>query len=160
MNARFLLTGLLTSALNLVLHVGLYVVFLRDFFAAHPAGPPEFLRQLNRGLDELVPWALVASALALGFFITVVVRWSGAKGVVSGLRSGAVMGSLYWAGINFGLYASSHNFSLPSTIADLVCSALCMTLSAGFAAWMLNRPSTHRRVVETGDVRAPALGQL
>ncbi|HSO33632.1 MAG TPA: hypothetical protein VLT33_13960 [Labilithrix sp.] len=159
MNARFVLTGLLTSALNLLLHAGLFVGFLKDFFEAHPAGSPEFLRQLNRGLDELVPWALVASALALGFFITVVVRWSGAKGAVSGLKSGAVMGLLYWAGINFGLYASSHNFSLPSTLADLVCSALCMTLSAGFAAWMLNRSSTHRTVDEMDDVRAPALGQ-
>jgi len=159
MNARFILTGLLTSALNLLLHVALFVVFLKDFFAAHPAGSPEFLRQLNRGMGELVPWALAASALALGFFITIVVRWSGAKGAVSGLKVGAIMGSLYWAGINFGLYASSHNFSLPSTFADLVCSALCMALSAGFAAWMLNRRGAHRAAVEMGDVRAPVFGQ-
>ncbi len=139
MQARFLLTGVLTSVLNLVLHTGLYVLFLKDFFAAHPAGSPELVRQLQRGLDELVLWALALSALALGYFITVVVRWSGAKDFVSGLKSGAIMGSLYWAGINFGLYASSHNFSLPSTLVDLVCSAFCMTISAGFAAWNLNR---------------------
>lgn len=139
MSTRFIVTGLLTSLLDLVLHVGLYVLFLKDFFEAHPAGPPEFLRQLNRGLHDLVLWSLAASALSLGFLITLVVKWSGANGIASGLRSGAVFGLLYWAGINFGLYASSHNFSLPSALVDLVCSALCMTMSAGFAAWMLSR---------------------
>lgn len=137
---RFVVTGLLTSLLNLVLHAGLFALFVKDFFAAYPAGPPEFLRQLNRGLDELVGWALALSALALGFFITVVVRWSRAEGFVAGLRTGAIMGTLHWAGINFGLYSSSRHFSLPSTVVDLVTSALCMTVSAGFAAWML-RPA-------------------
>lgn len=153
MSARFVVTGLLTSLLNLVLHVAFFVLFLKDFFAAHPAGPPEFLRQLNRGLSELIPWSLAASALALGFLVTLVVRWSGAKGFVSGLRTGALFGFLYWAGINFGLYASSNNFSLPSTLADLVCSALCMTISAGFAAWMLN-PTTKRLSTPTELARA------
>lgn len=50
-----------------------------------------------------------------------------------------MIGGLYWAGIDFGLYASSNNFSLPSTLVDIVLSALCMALSAAFAAWMLHR---------------------
>lgn len=153
MSARFVVTGLLTSLVNLVLHVGFYVLFLKDFFAAHPAGSPEFLRQLNRGLSELIPWSLAASALALGFLVTLVVKWSGAKGFVSGLRTGALFGFLYWAGINFGLYASSNNFSLPSTLADLVCSALCMTISAGFAAWALN-PTAKRLTTPTELARS------
>jgi hypothetical protein len=123
MSARFIVTGLLTSLLNLLVHAGI--------------------------------WALVASALALGFLITIVVRWSGAKGVVAGLESGAIFGFLYWAGINFGLYSSSNHFSLPSTLVDLVCSALCMTLSAGFAAWMLN-PS-EKRVDPARGVRSLAV---
>ncbi len=141
--ARFVVTGLTTSLLNLVLHAAVYVVFLKDFFAAHPAGSPEFLQQLNKGMDQLVPWSLALSALALGFFVTIVVRWSGAATFGSGLRAGLVVGGLYWAGINFGLYASSNMFSLASTLVDLVCSALCMAASAAFAAWMLHRMRVH-----------------
>jgi hypothetical protein len=159
-NTRFLLTALSTSALNLILHTLVFVIFLNDFFAAHPAGSAEFLKQLNKDLDQLVLWALLLSALSLGLLITLVVRWSGARTLASGLKSGVAFGALYWAGINFGLYASSNLFSLPSVLVDLVCSAGCMAMSAGFAAWMLGRagarsahegqlsdPTTQRRQV-------------
>jgi hypothetical protein len=147
---RFVLAGLTTSLLNLILHGGVYALFLKDFYAAYPAGPPEFLRQLNKGVDELVPWSLALSALSLGFFVTIVVGWSGAKTFGSGLRAGLLFGGLYWAGIDFGLYASSNNFSLPSTLVDIVCSALCMALSAAFAAWMLHRKKLDRPVATSG----------
>lgn len=138
MKARFALTGLLTSLVNLALHSLVYFLLLKQFFAAHPAGTEEFQRQLVKGPEHLVLWALALSALAFGYFITTVVHWSGAKNWSAGLRAGAIMGTLFWAGVNFGLYASSNNFSLAGTLADLACSALCMTLSAGFAAWLLH----------------------
>lgn len=139
MSLRFLAIALSTSVLNLLLHTVTFVVFLKDFFAAHPAGSAEFLKQLNKGFDQLVPWAMALSALSLGVLITLVIDWSGARTFAAGLRSGVVVASLYWAGINFGLYASSNLFSLPSALMDLAFSAGCMTISAGFAAWLLGR---------------------
>ena len=92
----------------------------------------------------MVLWSLAVSALAFGYFITTVVRWSGATSWSAGLRAGAIVGVLVWAGFNFGLYSSSNNFSLQGTLADLLSSALCMTLSAGFAAWLLHaKRGTH-----------------
>jgi hypothetical protein len=138
MKARFALTGLLTSLVNLLLHALSYFLVLKQFFAAHPGGTQEFQRQLVKDADEMVIWALALSALAFGYLITTIVRWSGAKDWPSGLKTGAIVGPLMWGGFNFGLYASANNFSLAGTLVDLVVSALCVTISAGFAAWLLH----------------------
>jgi hypothetical protein len=155
MNARFALTGLLTSIVNLALHALTYFLALKQFFAAHPAGSEEFQRQLVKGADQMVMWALALSALALGYLITTVVHWSGARDWASGLKTGAIVGTLLWGGVNFGLYSSSNNFSLASTLADLVSSALCVTVSAGFAAWLLHAKREQREATKRGDATTP-----
>lgn len=157
MKTRFALAGLLTSVVNFMLHAAAYFLLLKQFFEAHPAGSEDFRRQLVK--DELVPWALGLSALAFGYLITTVVHWSGAKGWASGLKTGAVMGTLLWSGFNFGLYGSANHFSLAGTFADLVFSALCVTLSSGFAAWALHsgrgtHTATTRSVAGAPGVRA------
>lgn len=135
----FVLTALATAVVNLGAHALTYVLFLKDFYARYPAGSPEFVRQLNKGSGQLVLWALLLSALALGTFIALVVRWSGARTFGAGLKTGLVFGGLFWAGINLGLYASSNLFSLPSALVDLMCSAGCVAVSAGVAAVLLRR---------------------
>lgn len=137
--ARFAATALLTSVVNLVLNALGFALVLKDFYRAHPAGPPEFVRQLHRPAEELVVWAMVLTSLSMGTFITVVMKWSGAKTFVDGLKRGAIVGGLFWTSVNSGLYASSNVFSLPSVLVDTPLSALSMTLSAAFAAWMLHR---------------------
>ena len=137
MNKRFLLTGLLTSIINLLLHTMAYFVILKDFFRSHPAGPEEFMKQLHRPPDQLIPWAMAATSLMMGFFITTVMKWSGARTFVSGLKKASVMSLLFWGSVNFGLYASSNIFSAASTYADLICSATVMTLAGACAAWAL-----------------------
>lgn len=142
MNKNFLLSGLVTAVVNLVLHAGAYFVFLKKFYAAHPAGSEEYLKQLNRPPHELIVWALLVSSLAFGFFITTTIKWSGAKTFGAGLKYGLILGLLYWTSINFGLFSAQNIFSLPSVFADLVCSAFSMTVSAGVCAWMLGRATT------------------
>jgi hypothetical protein len=157
MKVRFALTGMITSLVNLALHALTYFLLLKQFFAAHPAGTEEFRRQLVKDADQMVLWALALSALALGYLITTVVHWSGARTWGTGLRSGAIAGTLLWAGINFGLYASSNNFSLAGTLADLVCSASCVTLSAGFAAWLLHAGPRRNEATARPDGVTPGL---
>jgi maspardin len=137
MNKNFLLTGLATTIVNLLLNAVAYFIFLKDFFASHPAGSEEFMKQLNR--DQLIGWAMVVTSLTMGFFITTVIKWSGATTFVSGLKNGLITGVLFWSSVNFGLYASSNHFSQASVFVDTVCSATAMTISAGVAAWMLGR---------------------
>ncbi|MFO0693701.1 MAG: hypothetical protein U0230_09125 [Polyangiales bacterium] len=137
--ARFVATALVTSVVNLVLNALAYALVLADFYRAHPAGPPDFVRQLNRPADQLIVWAMVVTSLSMGLFITVVMKWSGAKTFGAGLRQGAIVGFLFWTSVNSGLYASSNVFSLPSVLVDTPLSALSMTLSAACAAFLLHR---------------------
>lgn len=139
MNRRLILSGLAASLANLVLHATVYFLFLKNFYRSHPAGPPEFVKQLNRPADQLAGWALAVSALTMGFLIAVVMRWAGARSFGDGLKYGAILGSLFWASVNFGLYSSSHVFSAASVFVDWVCSASVMTLASAVAAWVLGR---------------------
>jgi hypothetical protein len=139
MNKNFILTSFITASANLVLHSATYFGFLKNFYASHPAGSPEYLKQLNRPADQLVIWALLVSALAFGFFITTMMQWSGARTFVGGLQKGLVMAMLFWTAMNFGLYSAQNIFSLPSVFADLICSVLAMSVSAGVSAWLLGK---------------------
>jgi len=136
---KFLISGLVTTVTNLLLHSVVYFSFLKDFYRSHPAGSEEFVKQLHRGPNDLIGWAMAVTSLAMGFLITTVIKWSGATTFSSGLKYGLVVGLLYWGSVNFALYASSNYFSQASAIVDFACSATVMTISGAVAAWMLGR---------------------
>jgi hypothetical protein len=137
MARKIFITGILTSVVNLILQAGASIVFLKKFYATHPAGSDEYMKQLNRPPDQLVIWALLVSALAFGFLITTTIKWSGAKSFSSGLKYGFILGILFWTAINFGLFSAQNIFSLPSVFADLGCSVFSMTISGAVSAWFL-----------------------
>jgi hypothetical protein len=141
MNRNFLLTGVITAIINLLLHGFAYAVFLKGFYENHPAGPEEFTGQPYRPSDQLIVWAMVVTSLAFGFFITTMMKWSGAGSFFSGLKYGFLVAFLFWSSVNFGLYASSRFFSLAGVFADLACSTAVMTISGASAAWMLGSGS-------------------
>jgi hypothetical protein len=142
MNKNYFISGLITSIANLLIHTGTYFGFLKSFYASYPAGSTEYLKQLNRPADQLVIWALLVSAFAFGFFITTMIKWSGAISFSSGIKYGFVLGLLFWTAMNFGLYSAQNIFSLPSVFADLACSTFAMTISAGVSAWILGKGQT------------------
>lgn len=143
MTKNFILTAFVTTIINLILHAGTFFLFLKDFYAAHPAGSADYLKQLNRPPEQLVIWALLVSSLAFGFFITTTIKWSGARTFGAGLKNGFILGFLFWTAINFGLFSAQNIFSLPSVFADLACSVFAMTISTGVSAWMLGKAVTN-----------------
>jgi hypothetical protein len=143
MKKEFFLTGIITSVVNLIIQAGTYFIFLKEFYATHPAGSDEYMKQLNRPPDQLVIWALLVSALAFGFFITTTIKWSGAKSFGSGLKYGFILGILFWTAMNFGLFSAQNIFSLPSVFADLGCSAFSMTISGAVSAWLLGKVNSN-----------------
>lgn len=136
---RIFITGFLTSIVNLLLNTLGYVFVLKHFYETHPAVSEECMKQFHRKPEELIIWAMAVTSLAMGFLITITIKWSGATTLLAGLKSGSLMGFLFWGSVNFGLYASSNFFSEASVFVDTLCSATAMTLSAVFAAWMLGR---------------------
>jgi hypothetical protein len=139
MNKNFLLSGFVATIVNLILNAGAYFLFLKNVFEANPPVSAEFQKQLVRPADQLIGWAMVVTSLTMGFFITTVIKWSGARTFGSGLKKGFIVAFLFWSSINFGLYASSNHFSLVGVFADLACSVTAMTIAAAVAAWILGR---------------------
>lgn len=143
MSKNFILSGVVASVVNLLLNAGAYFLFLKDVFEAYPPVSAEFYKQLVRPSDQLIGWAMAATALTMGFFIATVIKWSGASTFGSGLKNGFIFGSLFWSSVNFGLYASSNHFSLAGVLADLPCSVLAITLAAAVSAWILGKGKTN-----------------
>lgn len=152
MNKNFLISGLITTLINLLLNAVAYIFILKDFYQSHPAVSEEFMRQLHRQPDQLIIWAMVATSLLMGFLITTTMKWSGAKTFMSGLKNGTIIGFLFWGSVNFGLYASSNFFSQATVFVDLLCSATAMTISAAFAAWMLGAGKNNK--IEKAQMKA------
>lgn len=139
MNRRFIMAGAVAAVVNLVLNAAAHFALLKDFYRSHPDVTEELAKQMARQPDQLVGWALAVSAVTMGFFIVTVIRWSGAATFSAGLKNGLIVAFLYWSSINFGIYSSSHMFSLPSVLLDLLFSAASMTVAAAVAAWVMGR---------------------
>ena len=142
MNKKFIITGFITTVVNLLLHMAAYIFLLKDVYRSYPAVSEEFRNQLSRPLDQLIMWAMVVTSLSMGFLITIVMKWAGANTFVSGLKYGFVFSLLFWGSVNFGLYASSNFFSTTSVFIDYACSVTVMTIASAVAARMLGRGTT------------------
>jgi len=149
MNKKFLVSGLITTVVNLLLNASAYLFILKDFYHSHPAVSEEFMKQLHRQPDQLIVWAMVVTSLAMGFLITTVIKWSGATSFSSGLKNGFILALLFWGSVNFGLYASSNFFSQTTVFVDYACSVTAMTISGAVAAWLLGRGKTKNNFKES-----------
>jgi hypothetical protein len=143
MNKKFLISGLITTVINLLLHTANYIFILKDFYRSYSALSEECRKQFYRQPDQLIVWAMAVTSLAMGFLITIVIKWSGAKTFTEGLKNGFIFSFLFWASVNFGLYASSNFFSQASVFVDFACSVTAMTISGAIAAMLLGREKTH-----------------
>ena len=146
MKRNFFIAGFITTIVNLILHAGNYLFFLKAFFEKHPSVSVEFTKQLARPPDQLIKWAMVVTSLSMGFLITIAMKWSRAYSFLTGLKNGFLFSLLFWSSVNFGLYASSNHFSTPGVFADLACSVTAMTISAGVAGWVLGRDKKSIRI--------------
>jgi len=142
MNKKILLTGLVTTIVLFFLNGVVYYFILKDFFQSHPAVSEEFMKQLYRSDDQLIWWAVIVSAVAIGFLVTTVIKWSGARTFSSGLKSAFIFAFLFLCSVDFGLLGSTNNFTLAGAFADLICSTTTVTISGAVAAWMLGKGKT------------------
>lgn len=139
MKNNFILSGLTATVVNLIMNAGAYFLILKHVFEKYPPISAEFQAQLVRPSGQLVGWAMAATSLTMGFFIAIVIKWSGARTFASGLKKGLLVGFLFWSSVNFGIYASSNHFSLVGVWADLPCSTLAMAVASAAAAWVLGK---------------------
>ena len=100
-----------------------YGILLMDFSAAN------YNQCLNRADGVMIWWALIASNFVLGLFLTLVLKWSGAKGILDGLKTGALFGLLWSVAMSLSYYSMTtmyNNFT--ALIVDVLVAVAIMAV--------------------------------
>ena len=139
MNKKFIVAGLITTVVLFICNAIVFEAYLDKFFHTHPVVSREFMDKLYRPQNELIIWATVICSVSIGFMVTLVINWSGARTFASGLRSGFIFGALFLCSVDMGLYAATNNFTIEGALLDMLSSTASITISSGVAAWVLGR---------------------
>lgn len=105
-----------------------YGILLMDFMAANSNNCAARLD------DEMIWWAIIVSNLVLALFVTVVLKWSGAKSITDGMRIGAVIGFLTGLSTDLSFYSMT---TMISNLTALIVDVLVYTLVLGVVGMII-----------------------
>ncbi len=92
----------------------IYGILLMDFMAANMNSC------MNMPEGKMVWWAMILSNLISALLLTLVLKWSGARKILDGLKTGALFGLLYGATIDLGYWSMTTMFkNLGIMLADI-----------------------------------------
>ena len=98
-------------------------ILLMDFYTAN------FNQCAGRPEAEMVWWAMIVSNLATALLLTLILKWSGAKGVMDGLKIGAIVGFLFSLSIDLSFYSMTTMFNgFSGIVVDLVVNSAVMAI--------------------------------
>ena len=101
----------------------IYGVLLMDYMKAN------MNQCATRPEGVMIWWALIASQLLSALLLTLVLKWSGAKGVVDGLKTGALFGILLGAGMDLSFWSMTTLYNNLGVLAvDVVVYTLLMAV--------------------------------
>lgn len=110
-----ILKGTIIGAISFFIIGGIiYGLLLRNFVEAN-SDP-----SVNRPMEEIVWWAAILTNLVLGLFFTLVLHWSGAKGVAGGIKTGALFGLILMLYVDLMFYSTSTMFNFTYLIVDVI----------------------------------------
>jgi hypothetical protein len=95
-----------------------YGILLKDFMAANSnncAARPD---------TEMIWWAMILSNLFLGLLVTLVLKWSGAKSIVDGIKTGALFGLLFTLAMDLMMYSMTTMYNFTALIVDVIVMAI------------------------------------
>jgi hypothetical protein len=76
---------------------------------------------LNRPDDGMIWWALILSNLVFALLLSLILKWSGAKSAVDGLKTGALFGVIYALSVDLGMYSMT---TMIKSVSGIVVDAL------------------------------------
>lgn len=83
----------------------------------------------NRPMEEMVWWALILSNLLNALLLTMILNWSGAKGFIDGLKTGALWGILYASSIDLSFWSMMKFFNnFLVLVVDVLANTLMMAV--------------------------------
>jgi len=102
----------------------LYGILFMDFFSAN------MNQCANKPNGEMVWWAMIVSNLVTTLLLTLILKWSGAKGIVDGLKTGAIFGILLTLSFNLSSWSmTTMYYNFGSLLLDLVVSTFMLTVA-------------------------------
>jgi len=96
-----------------------YGILLMDFFSSRTN------MCANRPEGEMIWWAIIISNLLAALFLTLFLDWGKARGIVDGLKIGAIFGTLFTATIDFSFWSMSTIYSsLAPILVEIIVSVV------------------------------------
>lgn len=90
--------------------------------------------------DEMVWWAIIASSLLQGIFLSYVfAKWGSVRTAAKGAYAGAVLGALIAAIYDLSFYSTTHMFTLNTMVVDIAIVTVMMAVIGAVVAWWLGR---------------------
>ena len=78
---------------------------------------------------EMVWWAMIVSDLLFAFFLTLVLKWSGAKEILDGLKIGSIFGILLGSSMDLSFWSMTTMFNnFGALVVDVAVFTLIMAL--------------------------------
>ena len=100
-------------------------ILLMDFYTAN------YSQVMNRPETDMVWWAMIVSNLATALLLTLILKWSGAKGIMDGLKIGAIVGFLFSLSIDLSFYSMTTMFNgFSGIVVDLIVNSAVMAVIA------------------------------
>jgi len=100
-----------------------YGILLMDFMSAN------MNQCAARPAGDMLWWAIIVSNLSATLLLTLILKWSGAKGIPDGLKTGALFGFLFALTIDMSSWSMTtmyNNFGV--LVADIAISTLVLAI--------------------------------
>lgn len=82
----------------------------------------------NRPMEEMIMWTMILSNLVLGLLLTLILKWSGAKGVADGIKTGALFGLLMSLTMDLMMYSMTTMYNFTALIVDVVTMTILLAI--------------------------------
>ena len=145
-NKNFFLATIAGFVAFLVVGLSIYGLFLINFLSAHSGLPQEILEKVNKPMQEMNWVAGIVFNLAGAFMVTMILDWAGAKNLLDGLRTGALIGfliSVYWI---LSLLATTNVYTWTSTIAQVLGETVLIAIVGAVVGWVLGSGKSEKAV--------------
>jgi len=87
------------------------------------------MNQCAARTDELIWWAIILSNFTAALLLTLFLKWFGAKGIIDGLKIGALFGSLYAATVALSSWSMTTMYTgLGALIVDIIASTILFAI--------------------------------
>lgn len=133
--SKFFLGGIIGGIINFFLGWLIYGMMLMSFMQAHSNNSSGAFRSET----DMVWWALIVGCLASGFLLSYILSKSNIHTAASGASTGAVVGLLMGAAIDFGMYAQLTLWDTTAMAADIVASTVISAIVGAVIGWFLGR---------------------